>query len=639
MHTKQTLLLQLLKSKPKQGMPDSGMGAKRAKTVEGSGGLSGTAKSADEALGKLINSTERLRSKFSGLEGILSNVQTNISTITGGFNELSTGIGVTAAAIGNYSTQLLKAVKSATSYEQMNSELNKTFGITSQKASDIAQQLRGFSKVLDIGDDKLFKYAGSLKGITGGFIASSKVTTSFKNDLMSTQTYLQNNLQLEEESAQKFELYARGMGKSGTAAAEQLNHFSKMLSDTTGLDATQIQKDIITDIAALGEDLQMQYGRVPGQLETATMKARILGTSLEQLNSTGKGMLDIQSSVSSEMNYQQLTGHRLLDSQGKSLTNEYRKATLQGNANKQMDLMMDFLDAEGDMLDTNMLAREEAAKLFNMSEAELMKQKQMLKLAKETGSLDLIKKAKGDMTKLQKELEQKGKYTPEKIAEIIKSADTRTTAEKSEDHLKAIRAQTVRGIAATKDSFGNTLANNVKAIGQQMFTAVSKSMESYQATLSKDASGKYDNTVTRLLGQFKTFGETFDVVKVPLSQFSSILPGVNDTFKNFINTFASYLPELPEDPVEKAAGGYISGPGTSTSDSIPARLSDGEYVINAAATSRFRPILDQINSNSGPINLKAGGGPVMSTSKMETLLAGILQQIQKQDLMYGTKRI
>lgn len=36
-----------------------------------------------------------------------------------------------------------------------------------------------------------------------------------------------------------------------------------------------------------------------------------------------------------------------------------------------------------------------------------------------------------------------------------------------------------------------------------------------------------------------------------------------------------------------ATGGYISGPGTSTSDSIPARLSDGEFVMNAAAVRRY----------------------------------------------------
>jgi hypothetical protein len=47
--------------------------------------------------------------------------------------------------------------------------------------------------------------------------------------------------------------------------------------------------------------------------------------------------------------------------------------------------------------------------------------------------------------------------------------------------------------------------------------------------------------------------------------------------------------------IEAAVGGLIRGPGTGTSDSIPAMLSDGEYVINAKATSMFRPILDAIN--------------------------------------------
>jgi hypothetical protein len=35
-----------------------------------------------------------------------------------------------------------------------------------------------------------------------------------------------------------------------------------------------------------------------------------------------------------------------------------------------------------------------------------------------------------------------------------------------------------------------------------------------------------------------------------------------------------------------AAGGLVTGPGSATSDSIPARLSAGEYVLNAAAVKR-----------------------------------------------------
>lgn len=60
-----------------------------------------------------------------------------------------------------------------------------------------------------------------------------------------------------------------------------------------------------------------------------------------------------------------------------------------------------------------------------------------------------------------------------------------------------------------------------------------------------------------------------------------------------------------------ATGGYVSGAGTGTSDSIMARLSDGEFVVNAAATKRNRALLEAINSNER-VSV-AGGGSVVST--------------------------
>ena len=42
-----------------------------------------------------------------------------------------------------------------------------------------------------------------------------------------------------------------------------------------------------------------------------------------------------------------------------------------------------------------------------------------------------------------------------------------------------------------------------------------------------------------------------------------------------------------------STGGYVSGEGTGTSDSIPAMLSNGESVLTARATSMFAPILSE----------------------------------------------
>lgn len=63
-----------------------------------------------------------------------------------------------------------------------------------------------------------------------------------------------------------------------------------------------------------------------------------------------------------------------------------------------------------------------------------------------------------------------------------------------------------------------------------------------------------------------------------------------------------------------AAGGRVRGPGTGTSDSIPALLSNGEYVINAKATRSNLALLQAINSNryalGGLVGRYADGGQV-----------------------------
>jgi hypothetical protein len=57
-------------------------------------------------------------------------------------------------------------------------------------------------------------------------------------------------------------------------------------------------------------------------------------------------------------------------------------------------------------------------------------------------------------------------------------------------------------------------------------------------------------------------------------------------------------------PIGFPGGGPITGPGTGTSDSIPIMASNGEYMINARSTSKYRPLIEAINSD----RLGASGG-------------------------------
>lgn len=67
----------------------------------------------------------------------------------------------------------------------------------------------------------------------------------------------------------------------------------------------------------------------------------------------------------------------------------------------------------------------------------------------------------------------------------------------------------------------------------------------------------------------------------------SFLDTVVDKGSSFLSDIFSFF--------TGADGGPVTGPGTSRSDSIPAMLSNGEFVVNAESTKKYRPLLDALN--------------------------------------------
>jgi hypothetical protein len=72
-----------------------------------------------------------------------------------------------------------------------------------------------------------------------------------------------------------------------------------------------------------------------------------------------------------------------------------------------------------------------------------------------------------------------------------------------------------------------------------------------------------------------------------------LFSGISDMFSDFdVSSVFDFIPSL------FASGGRVVGPGNGTSDSIPAMLSNGEFVVNAASTKRFRNMLMAINDGN-----------------------------------------
>lgn len=87
-----------------------------------------------------------------------------------------------------------------------------------------------------------------------------------------------------------------------------------------------------------------------------------------------------------------------------------------------------------------------------------------------------------------------------------------------------------------------------------------------------------------------------------------------------------------------STGGYVSGEGTGTSDSIPAMLSNGESVNNARSTSMFAPLYSSLNQ-------MGGGVPIVATQTAsqvqgeEMLARAFAKGMSEADIRVGVDEI
>lgn len=147
-------------------------------------------------------------------------------------------------------------------------------------------------------------------------------------------------------------------------------------------------------------------------------------------------------------------------------------------------------------------------------------------------------------------------------------------------------------------------AINQKYEDQKVKINTINSMQQYGNSLAKDFASGISDWITGT----KSFGDVMRSVLDSLIQkliqatmYALIIASVTGgSFKaNFFKAFGKGF----------ATGGSVDGPGTGTSDSIPAMLSNGEYVLNAQAVDRLGvPFLNGLNT--GRLRGFASGGLV-----------------------------
>lgn len=89
---------------------------------------------------------------------------------------------------------------------------------------------------------------------------------------------------------------------------------------------------------------------------------------------------------------------------------------------------------------------------------------------------------------------------------------------------------------------------------------------------------------------------TLDVIRNLVNAINNISPFKDVTIRTTRENITKDIKVQGGTQKAYADGGLVRGPGGPRDDAIPALLSNGEYVVNAAATARHLPVLERLNA-------------------------------------------
>lgn len=164
--------------------------------------------------------------------------------------------------------------------------------------------------------------------------------------------------------------------------------------------------------------------------------------------------------------------------------------------------------------------------------------------------------------------------------ELIRGA-TQSTAG-STDYQNTILAQTQQIVGASQNLL--SASNSLQASSNAILGTQASLLDQIRSLNGTSAA-----TLAALQGQF---GTNNTVTFQGVSLTNNMVEALN---KIVFNTANTVIGQKQGAAYTYAEGGWVSGPGTGTSDSIAARLSNGEFVVNARAANENRALLESIN--------------------------------------------
>jgi len=357
--------------------------------------------------------------------------------------------------------------------EKQNQKLSESFNVSTARAAQLGYKFDVLAKTIGVNSDKLKKYAGELKSLFPGQAQYIANAGNFGKQIAEQTTEIRNQLGLSAEAATGF---IRAQTLMGGATAENFKQVKQDIADfAKGVRGSYdgAYTDIIESLGTLDAETIAVFGRGKDKtrLFQAALDAKKLGIELSKVTEIGKNSLNIEQSISDELELQ-ILGAKNLNFES------IRSAYLSGDSAAIMKEMTDFVTKNGEQFAKNPPLLEKAASAFGVSNSELLEMYANLKANDELQKESDKNRADGAQALIDAENARR-KKAGEALMETAEQeekflADKRTELEKQQDEAAdAFNKSQLSSGYSTQADFVNAVQETARVGMELQTTALS----------------------------------------------------------------------------------------------------------------------------------------------------------------------
>jgi hypothetical protein len=341
-------------------------------------------------------------------------------------------------------------------------------------------------------------------------------TDMLSDSLVKNISLFSSALGISEKSSAGFTKNISMIGGLSFDAASNFQATAYNLSKMSGVAPVKV----IEDMANASDDTLIAFAGMPDKLLSASIYARRLGTDINELSKSTRGLLNFQSSISAEMEASTLLGKNLN-------LQRARQLRFTGDVKGANEEILNVVSKIGDFNKLNVFQQESIAAATGKSVGELQKQlmlrEKSLKYGKDLSKLDEeAKNALMSSTNLNKD----------RLDQIIRESDLRSDQTKMMTELSSLGSNLAQILVPVITIISSVLTPILKTVGalvRAFFLPIQQVVE--EVGKMSDGMGKNVDLVGSLIKGATFVGDILGKIVAFAIKFSAQMYIVTNAFK------------------------------------------------------------------------------------------------------------